>query len=92
MSALTGETVTTSLTGSPKSANAVHSLGRAKARVAFMPPSGIRCDSVAERVKGVYTSDRFAVNGWFVVDAWKMCDVAQVNDKINTKIWQTFNN
>ena len=35
--------------GSPKQANAVLILGRAEARVAFMPQSGIRCDCVAER-------------------------------------------
>ena len=35
--------------GSPTQANAVLVVGRAEARVAFMPPSGIRCDRVAER-------------------------------------------
>ncbi len=35
--------------GSQKQANAVLILGRAEARVAFMPQSGIRCDCVAER-------------------------------------------
>ena len=35
--------------GSPTQANAVLAVGRAEARVAFMPPIGIRCDRVAER-------------------------------------------
>ena len=38
-----------SFMGSPTSANGVHSVGRAEAGVAFMPPSGIRCEPLAER-------------------------------------------